>query len=102
MCAKMTRLLAALLLVTLISSAVSQEIWRPRHLGTHPQKHAAFIQVFETREAGVDPLDKYTLYLSTFNGATLFQVHLILRKMDNIININCFMKGIIFKFNYIK
>jgi hypothetical protein len=71
---KMARVVA-LLLVTLISSVVSQEIWRPRNLGTHPQKHAAYVQLFATQEANVDPLDKYTLYVSSFDSLALFQVN---------------------------
>jgi hypothetical protein len=39
----------------------------PRALGSFKLDHAGFVEVFETNKEAADPVDRFTLFISTFN-----------------------------------
>jgi hypothetical protein len=58
------------LLTQLVSLAVAQEIALPRFLGNFSIKHPAYVQFHATEITDVDPLDKFSLLVSTFDPRT--------------------------------
>jgi hypothetical protein len=70
----MVRLATCLLLASVATLAAAQSSVLPRLLGKFPVKHPAFVQLFATEAAGVDPLDKFTLYVSNFDALAILEV----------------------------
>ena len=59
-------LLGLFCLTCLISQAKSA-VPLPKEMGRFDLPHAAFIEVYENSNEGADPLDRLTLFISTFN-----------------------------------
>lgn len=70
----MVRLATCLLLASVAALAAAQSSVLPRLINTFPVKHPAFVQLFATEKTDVDPLDKFTLYVSNFDALAIFQV----------------------------
>lgn len=70
----MVRLATCLLLASVAALAAAQSSVLPRLLDKFYVKHPAFVQLFATEVTDVDPLDKYTLYVSNFDALAILQV----------------------------
>ncbi|KAK8385139.1 hypothetical protein O3P69_012143 [Scylla paramamosain] len=61
--------------------------WQPRLVGSTPLKHAAFIEAYFSEDAELDYLDRWSIYISTFDplGGTdeVYRVRSPGRHMDN-------------------
>eukprot|EP00095_Tigriopus_kingsejongensis_P007119 maker-scaffold303_size215788-snap-gene-1.16 protein:Tk07119 transcript:maker-scaffold303_size215788-snap-gene-1.16-mRNA-1 annotation:"hypothetical protein DAPPUDRAFT_229131" len=45
--------------------------WLPRELGSFPLAHAGFVEVYQNSDEQADPIDRLTLYITTFNAIAL-------------------------------
>ncbi|XP_059470149.1 uncharacterized protein LOC132193464 [Neocloeon triangulifer] len=66
----MARLVVFLQLALLGAFVAAQDPALPRLIDRFQVKHPAFVQLYAT-EANVDPLDKYTLFVSTFDAIAI-------------------------------
>jgi len=82
----MVRLATFLLLASVTAFAAAQDVL-PRLLDKFYVKHPAFVQLFATDVTDVDPLDKYTLYVSNFDALAFLQVKLHYL-LNNLLHLN--------------